>query len=343
MRIIDKVGERQLLEEEEECTMITALNTTYNHDERNSPYVGIMFEIFPRMDLELLTIEFDVRIPEDERDVDLSVEVYTMPGSFEILKAYESDRWTLVTETKAALLPGGGGAIIPAQAFNALAISARERRSFYVTMKKPYLDYNVMALDKTGELQMRTRELDLLVGVGLNEYKFPGDFDRTLDPQFAGVLHVRSTSKCTATPLLLSTTMVDYDFLLNQKMTATIMSDYNEYMDDAITNLMQTSSALLNYKDNFALKYIKPIRTIRMDYEGTMNDDSLYCCFLTRWRGYSRFLSHFSMLQRAVQYSGNIVQHPLCELRSPSLTTKLWTKVLFYMSFTELQSRSPHL
>jgi hypothetical protein len=265
MRNIDKVGHRQLLEEEEECTTIAALNTTYNDDTRIPPYVGIMFEIFPWMDLELLTIEFDVRIPEGERDVDLSVEVYTMLGSFEMLKAFNDNRWILVSETKAALLPGGGGAIIPAQEFNALAIRAEERRSFYVTMKKPYLDYNVMALDKTGELQMRTPELDMLVGVGFNEYKFPGDFDRTLDPQFAGVLHVRRTSKCV---LLRSTTTVEYDFLLDQKTTATLMSDYNQYMEDAITDMMQKNSALLSYKKNFAMEKSQPTRTVRLDYEG---------------------------------------------------------------------------
>jgi hypothetical protein len=95
-----------------------------------------MFEIYPNMDLELLTMELDVRIDGTGGQPDLWVEVYTLVGSYELFEAYTADRWTLVTETNAVLLPGGQGAIIPTSDFNKVEMKAGERRSFYVTFRK---------------------------------------------------------------------------------------------------------------------------------------------------------------------------------------------------------------
>jgi hypothetical protein len=95
-----------------------------------------MFEIYPNMDLELLTMELDIRVNEAAGQPDLWVEVYTLVGSYELFEAYTADRWTLVTETNAVLLPGGQGAIIPTSDFNKVEMKAGERRSFYVTFRK---------------------------------------------------------------------------------------------------------------------------------------------------------------------------------------------------------------
>lgn len=257
--------QNQHRELEEECSTVAAVNTTYNNDDRVPTYTGVMFEMFPQMDMELLTIELDLRIPEDEPDVDLSVEVYTMAGSYELLKAYDADRWTLVAEATAVLLPGGG-AIIPASEFSSLTITAEQRRSFYITMKKSYIDHNVMALQKTGELQMRTPEFDLFVGVGFHEYKFPGDYDRNLDPQFAGVLHLRRTAECSK---LVTTTTLTYDFLLNEAPTGERIAQVNQLVDDAVETMLQKNADLSSYTRNYDLEKNALARTGRKAYVGT--------------------------------------------------------------------------
>ena len=259
-------GDR-LLQLEGDCTSLKALNTTYNLDERVPTYVGIMFEISPKVDMELLTLELDVRIPEGDGDVDLSVEVYSMKGSFEVLEAYDYDpnKWFLISKTTGVLLPGKKGLIIPTNDFNTLEITRGERRSFYVTMKKPYLDHNVMALQKTGELQLRTDDLDLLVGVGFNEYKFPGDFDRMLDPQFAGILHYRRTTECKRAT---STTTVDYALLLEETVTPKLVTNVNRYIEEAVLQLFQQNSVLKTYQKYYGLQPLYETKTTAKTFEG---------------------------------------------------------------------------
>ena len=260
---IETLQEREL---EEECTTTVAINTTFNSDTRVPTYTGIMFEIFPRMDLELLTIELDLRIPEDEvEDADLSVELYTMQGSYELLKAYSENRWSLVTKGTAVILPGGQGAIIPATEFTPFKIEAKERRSFYVTMKRSYLDHNVMALQKTGELQMRTPELDILVGVGFHQYKFPGDYDRLLDPQFAGVLHLQRTAEC---ELLTTTTTVELVYIVEAEATAQLLTDLSNSVDQAIADLLAADPDLQRYQNEFNLQVNQKASSSRKEYEG---------------------------------------------------------------------------
>jgi hypothetical protein len=261
-------GERQL-QGVEECTTIAAIKTLYNSDSRVPPYVGIMFEIFPKMDLELLTLELDLTIPNGVTDADLSVEVYTMDGSFELLKAYSPSGWTQIADATATLLPGGQGAIIPSAQFTPLKLEAEERRSFYVTMKKPYLDHTVMALQKTGELQMRTPELDILVGVGYNEYKFSEEYDRLLDPQFAGVLHVRRTADCA---LMVTTTTVEYNFLVEQETSTELLSEVSDAMNNAMEKLMQANPVLKGFQKDFDLKISELARSGRKEYEGTLRE-----------------------------------------------------------------------
>lgn len=121
---------------QQNCKERTSISTTFNNDDRIPTYTGIMFEVFPNMDLELLTLEMDVRIDGVGGVPDLWVEVYTLVGSYELFGAYGAERWSLVSETNAVLLAGGQGAIIPTSEFNKVEMKAGERRSFYVTFRQ---------------------------------------------------------------------------------------------------------------------------------------------------------------------------------------------------------------
>lgn len=121
---------------QQSCNERTSINTKFNNDDRIPTYTGIMFEIFPKMDLELLTLEIDIRVDRTDKEPDLWVEVYTLLGSYELFKAFTAERWSLVTETNVVLLPEGQGAIIPTSEFTKVEMKAGERRSFYVTFRR---------------------------------------------------------------------------------------------------------------------------------------------------------------------------------------------------------------
>lgn len=97
---------------------------------------------------------------------------------------------------------------------------------------------------------MTTPELDLYIGVGFNEYKFPGDYDRTLDPQFAGVLHVRRSAECS---LFVKTTVLRYNYLVEVDPTPEITAQLVDGIQEVITSLMGSDSTLLTYQQQFGL------------------------------------------------------------------------------------------
>lgn len=113
-----------------------------------------------------------------------------------------------------------------------------------------YIDFIADALQKSGEVQLATPELDISVGVGFHEYKFPGDFDRTLDPQFAGVLHVRRSGECS---LFVKNTKVTYSYLVEAEPTPELAAQLVDAVQGAIKSLMETDSVLLSYQKEFGL------------------------------------------------------------------------------------------
>lgn len=217
------------LASDQQCAATTALNTTYNAINEVVPYVGIMFSVFSNNPLDILGMELDLRLEGEE---DLSVEVYTFRGRFESVRN-DPSVWTKVADTKAIPAPEGVGAIIPVNDFTTVSMGRDERVSFYVTMKAPLIDYNVAALSKTDELALKTRDLDLFVGAGLSEYKFPEEFDDLVDPQFTGVLHYARTTECGRT-----TTSIKYLFIVNENLRPETLRDLNKFVNTTVNDIM---------------------------------------------------------------------------------------------------------
>ena len=109
---------------------------------------------------------------------------------------------------------------------------------------------------------MSTPELDLSVGVGFHEYKFPGDFDRMLDPQFAGVLHLRRSGECT---LFVKNTELTYSYLVEAEPTPEIASQLVEAVQEVIKSLMETDPILLSYQKQFGLVQVAQPKSL-MDF-----------------------------------------------------------------------------
>ena len=131
------------------CFDLSTFETPYSNDDRGVSYSGIMFDLFTKSELEILTLEIDVRLAEV---TDFHVEVYTTAGGF-LAKINNPSEWTLVAKTE-AIISSGGGIIIPQRAFENIQVGARERISFYVQMRGPWIENQAQALIKTGEMSV---------------------------------------------------------------------------------------------------------------------------------------------------------------------------------------------
>lgn len=233
---------------QEQCGTFERLNTTYNDENAIPPYLGVMFELFSKIDMEILTLEIDIRFENGVED--LWIEVYTKEGPF---GAYVGDEsaWTKVAESEMVRAPEGVGAIIPVEDFTPVPMPRRTKRSFYITMKEAYIDFTAYALQKTGEIYIKGGDFDVLVGSGLTEYKFPAEVDRILDPQFAGVVHYKRVS--TSCEELTSEATVEYRFLFSQDMESSFYQTMNASFEGFVSQMLETNPNLISWVEQYGL------------------------------------------------------------------------------------------
>jgi hypothetical protein len=229
----------------DQCAVNIALNTTYNANKDVVPFVGIMFSVFAKTPIDILSMELDIRFGNS---TDLSVEVYSYSGRYELIYN-DPTYWTLVANTTAVPAPEGTGVIIPVGYFDTVSIGQLERQSFYITMKSPILQYNVAALVKTDEVALQTLDLDLLAGIGFTEYKFPEEISTLVDPQFTGVIHYTRKNACGQV-----SSTVDYEFVLDEELRAGVLEDLARKVDAAVTDIMQKDSGLQVLQEIHSLK-----------------------------------------------------------------------------------------
>lgn len=200
-------------------------------------------------DLEVLTLELDIRW--DRNFTDLSVEVYSLAGSYD-LYFDQPGAWELLASTELVPAPEGNSAIIPVTDFTPVRIPARGRRSFYVTMKGPYLDHTVYALQKTGDVHIRGDDLQLLVGSGFTNYKFPGAIDKVLHPQFAGIIHYKKTFECADSKA--ASTAVEFQYLFEKgQLDEKFVSKANAAIEGAMDGLLKSNSVLRGFVKEYGL------------------------------------------------------------------------------------------
>jgi hypothetical protein len=251
----------------DQCAVNNALNTTYNPNKDVVPFVGIMFSVFAKTPLDILTMELDIRFGDN---TDLSVEVYTYKGRYDLI-FNDPIFWTLIANTTAVPAPEGTGAIIPVSDFDNVSIGQNERRSFYITMKAPILQYNVDALVKTDEVALQTTDIELLAGVGFSEYKFPEAINTLVDPQFTGVLHYAYKSTCGQV-----SSTVYYEFILNEKLLVGVLEEFTRQVDAAVTDLMQNNSRLQVLQETHDLQKDGDAQTATAIYTGKSYTDGLW-------------------------------------------------------------------
>lgn len=250
---------------EQSCASTKSFNTTYNDNDKVRAFTGIMFEMDAKTDLEILTFELDVHL---DKATDLAVEVYSRKGMFaEYENAPES--WDLIANSTLVPAPEGVGAIIPNNGFVPVFIPNREKQSFYVTMKGPYLDNTVNALQRTGEFHTSTDDMKLLVGSGFTEYRF-GNVDSDVNPQFAGIIHYKKTGDCSK---LTDKTVVEFMFVLSTKADNNLVDSVNSAVDSTLNELMEKNDALKQYSEEHGLEKIGIVKTQEIPLA-----ERKYCC-----------------------------------------------------------------
>lgn len=244
------------------CDGPSTLVAPFNSDDRVPPYVGVMFEVYARQSLEILTLELDVI----RNATDLSVEVYSKDGSFDDFMNVP-EAWTLASSTQGIPFRENGAVLIPVTEFDSISMQRGETRSIYITMKGAFLDHTVYALQKTGEVHVSDSFLDVMVGAGFTEYKFPDERDRLVNPQFAGVIHYRHELECSS---VVTRTSISYPFIIDDNggavASATVETSVTEAMDLALTQ----NSLLESFVGKYGLKREGGASSKVSSYDGTL-------------------------------------------------------------------------
>lgn len=203
--------------------------------------------------LSITTFELDIRT--DIVNNDLAIEVYTLPNGYTDAYNVESS-WTAVANTKVVPVPGSStnSVLIPVQDFTKTSMSANELRSFYITMRNPYIESTVNALMESGETAFENDALRIDVGSGLATYKFPSSFDTTIAPQFAGIIHYEiDTAEACLEPTTDTKFSIDYKFLVNASgLDPTVIMKFNNETKAFFDGQMEDE---VGYLREYRLKY----------------------------------------------------------------------------------------
>jgi hypothetical protein len=200
---------------------------------------------------------------------DLSIQVYTIDGTF-AERFNQSYSWDLLASTEIALAPEGNSGIIPTTDFTSVTVKAMEKRSFYFTMKGPYIDHTVYGLQKTGDIHMKGNDMLLYVGSGLTSDNFPSEIDKVLDPQFAGVIHYKKIYQCDDNNA--RSTRITFQYLIGVKVASEpFVLSYNAALDAAIATVMTTKDTLKQFVNEFGLHTSTGVATVKEGYTGTIS------------------------------------------------------------------------
>ena len=250
---------------EQFCKADRSFNTTYNSDKNVPPFVGIMLELSSFIDIEISTFEIDIRW--DMNPTDLSIQVFTIEG-YIADRFNQSSAWKKVASTDIIPVPEGNSGIIPVSDFTPVSIKAFQVHSFYITMKGPYIDHTVYGLQKTGDIHIKGDDVQLYVGSGFTSDNFPGEIDKFLDPQFAGVVYYKKAYQCDDNRA--KSTTITFQFLIDSKgIDDSFVLAYNAALDIAIDKRMATSEIMQSYIQGFGLHKSIGATTVKEGFTGT--------------------------------------------------------------------------
>jgi hypothetical protein len=181
----------------------------------------------------------------------------------------DESAWTLHARTTAVPAPEGTGVII----LTPIRMEASERRSLYIRMNGPWIDHNINAFMKAGEIFMKTSDLVFYRGVGLNS-KFPSDFDKKVDPQFSGVIHYHKERTCINTA---KETTANFEFFIMLPVTRSLMIEVDRIINETIDSQMTISSKLKQFTAEYGFKWQKMATSKTIPFTSTCPIDWESC------------------------------------------------------------------
>jgi hypothetical protein len=236
------------------CSIITALNTTYQANKNVIPYAGIMFSIATKSEaIDVLSFEFDLRIDLTRSAQPPLVQVYTTVGRFEEVIS-NATSWSLIADTTVVPAPEGVGSMIPVQSFTPVSIPPGSRQSFYITFEEAIMDSNIDALIKRDEVSSVGDHFDIYAGAGFDPPisigLFPTAWSEITDPFFTGVIRYRSSmtsyqeeqcavQKDGSQPLTIS---ILYEFTLDQTLGSDTLQQLPSLFADDIDEVLNMVS-----------------------------------------------------------------------------------------------------
>jgi hypothetical protein len=193
------------------CQGLGSFNTTYGNADV-TPYYGVFFSLRAKDDpIDILTFELDVVASAEW--VEFEADVYTVLGDYEVA-ATDPSLWTKVSTAMLVQNPSGSGAIIPMNNFFPVQMDAKELRSFFISMKGPYLNYKPVIAGSTDNVAFGTRDLDVYTANGARSYYFPTN---GLDPSAIGNLpatvYFANKNSCDREEFV--STTVSYEFTID--------------------------------------------------------------------------------------------------------------------------------
>jgi hypothetical protein len=232
------------------CTGLNSYNTTYN-EASVSPFYGLMFSMRAKSDpIEILSMELDISVATvwDE----FAVDIYTVLGDFEVA-ATDSSYWTLVASTVLIPNPSGTAAIVPARNWPAVSMEANELRSFYISLKGPWLDYSPSLGGSTDNVAFTTPDFDVYTGAGVRQFSFPyTGLDPTAIGNLAGTVFYANKNACSREGFV--TTVIDYEWSLNVASDSSIEQSFYDGINMIIVANLASNGVLGGFRRAYSLR-----------------------------------------------------------------------------------------
>ena len=236
---------------ESSCSDSLTFETPSSDDPSIPMYSGIIFDVFTKSGpLEILSLEINVELSEV---TDFDVEIYTTAGGY-MSKLNNSSEWDLVANAESILSPQGNDAIIiPRKFFTPISFGSRERHSFYIQMKGPWIRNTAQALVKNGEVVFESADFYSYAGVGVSS-PFPDSPETITDPIFSGKIFYQKPRACqdvAETIVVLSFLMGNgFDHLSLSTIRSSVQTVANDFLMKEDWFAKRASEAGLEVLDN---------------------------------------------------------------------------------------------
>ena len=240
---------------------------------------GLFFEVLAATTISIQTLEVDLRFTAGNG---LPVKVY-VSDSRVVDVHNNANSWTLVSDSLIASSPlgaGEGGGVIPAYDFQTVVVSANQRKSFYILLNAPNLDFKIdIALNTPNILAVAGNDFSVFTGWHLeqSDAEFPAILREDLAPIFGGRFHYRQNG-CNTNQVVTTDTNVIMSFVIDYTLTQAEFDDVNDALETQFANLLLSDPTLTSMANSANLQLASGgISTVVPNKAETCPDSFSFC------------------------------------------------------------------